>query len=374
MPKRRARGEGSLTRRRDGTWQGSVTVGYDDQGRQVRRYVTGRTQGEARTKLQNLREMQRIGGLPTKDTSLADLLERWLVEKARQVKPGTIAAYRYNVEKYLLPRLGSHKLTKLTPLTLQLTLGQIADDVSANTSNVCRSTLYAALDQAVRWGLIPVNPVAAVPRLRHEKREMLLWTPDETRRFLTAAKGHRLYPLFYLAVTSGVRIGKSLALRWTDLENGRLHVRHNLSKVGKTVLATPKTPRSRRVVTLAEDALEELERHRQRQNEERELVGDAWEHPEHMFVSQIGTYLDSSNVRRAWIAIEKAVNVPHARLHDARHLHVSLLVKSGVDVRTIADRIGHTNAAFTLKQYAHAFDEQRQAAAIPLDTLLKKAT
>ena len=127
-------------------------------------------------------------------------------------------------------------------------------------------------------------------------------------------------------------------------------------------------------MTLANDTIEALHHHKLRRNSEREVAGPGWEHPDHIFVSEIGTYLDHSNVRRAWNAIEQRAGVPHARLHDARHLHVSLLVKHGIDARTIADRIGHTNASFTLRQYAHVFDEQRAAAAVPLDELLATRT
>ena len=371
MPKRRSPGEGSITRRKDGAWQGSITIGYDTNGKQRRRYASGRTQAEVRNKLHDLKTQHRAGKLPIQDIPFADYADTWLREKARQVKPRTIESYRYTMHHYLVPRLGAHLLSKLSTLILQTTLGAIADDVSPNTSNACRSLLYAALDQAVRWGLIPTNPTQHVPRLRHTKGDMQLWTAQQARQFLIAAKEHRLYALFYLTVTTGLRIGELLALQWSDLQDDRLHVRRTLTKhAGRHHLSSAKTARAQRVVTLAGDALEALLHHRQRQHAERENAGPGWEHPDHIFVTEIGTYLDHSNVRRVWNAIEQRAGVPHARLHDARHLHVSLLVKHGIDARTIADRIGHTNAAFTLKQYAHVFDEQRAAAAVPLDDLL----
>lgn len=373
MPKRRSPGEGSITRRKDGSWQGSITIGYDRDGKQRRRYVSGRTQAAVRTKLHALQTQLQAGQLPADEIGVAAFLEMWLKEKARQVKPNTIQSYRYTIEQYVLPRVGQHKLHKLTSLVVQQTLGEIADAVTPNTSNYCRSLLYAALEQAVRWNLLPNNPVTHIPRLRHAKAEMRVWTTDETRRFLQAAAQHRLYALFYLAITSGLRIGELLGLQWADLRAHQLHVRRTLTQQGRQLLlTTPKTHRSDRIVTLANDTLMELELHRLRQEAERAVIPVAFQHPEHMFVSEAGTYLDVSNVRRAWNSLQSAADLPHARLHDTRHLHVSLLVKHGVDARTIADRIGHTNAAFTLKQYSHAFEEQRQAAAIPLETLLTK--
>lgn len=211
----------------------------------------------------------------------------------------------------------------------------------------------------------------AVDRVRAEKREMILWTPEQVAAFLQHAKSHRLYPLFYLATTSGLRIGELLALRWTDLEGDRLHVRHTLPKEkGKWTLGSTKTTKGHRVVTLAPDTVAVLEEHRRRQEQEREAVGEAWNHPGHMFTTEVGTYLDQRNVLRTWHRLQSQAGVPKARLHDARHLHVSLLVRQGLDARTIADRVGHTNPTFTLRQYTHLFDQQRLAAAVPLDVLL----
>jgi len=375
MTKRRPKGDGSFTKRKDGRWQASLTIGYDAAGKQVRKYVVGRTQAEARSKLDALKREHHAGRLTIEDSTAATYLDRWLVEKRRQVKSTTYESYRYTVTRYLLPRIGSKKLTKLTPLTLQTALGEIADEVSPGTANYARFILRSALDQAVKWQLIPNNPVAAVPKFREEKHERSVWTTEQTRAFLNAAKDEDLYPLIYLAISTGLRIGELLALRWSDLKDGKLHVRHTLTKEdGQLKLASTKTNRSERIVALAPEAIEVLGDHRAKQAKAREALGDAWAHPEHMFTTAIGTYLDVSNVRRSWNAIEATAGVPHARLHDARHLHASMLIRHGLDARTVADRLGHTNPAFTMKQYTHAFEEQRLKAAVPLTALLGSAT
>src|SRR5690606_33475513 len=156
------------------------------------------------------------------------------------------------------------------------------------------------------------------------------------RAFLSAAKNEDLYPLIYLAISTGLRIGELLALRWSDLKDGKLHVRHTLTKEdGQLKLASTKTNRSERIVALAPDAIDVLDGHRAQQAKVRDAIGDAWAHPEHMFTTAIGTYLDVSNVRRSWNAIEVKAGVPHARLHDARHLHASMLIRHGLDARTV---------------------------------------
>lgn len=371
MTRRRAKGDGSIIRRQDGRYQGALTIGYDQDGKQKRKTVYGKTKEEVRKKLENLRHQVSTTGIPTEDPLLRDFLERWLEAKARQVKPRTVDYYRYAVQKYINPKLGGTRLSKLTPLRIQSALGEIADEASPHTSNACRSTLRTALAQAVKWRLLSTNPSEAVDPVKAEKRDMTLWDPGQVEQFLEHAKSHRLYPLFYLAITSGLRIGELLALSWDDLKGNTLHVRHNLTKQnGQLTLATTKTTKGHRFVTIAADTLEVLKTHRQDQEAMKDLLGDAWEHPTHMFTTEIGTYLDHRNVLRVWHRLQDQAGVPRARLHDARHLHVSLLVRHGLDARTIADRVGHTNPAFTLRQYTHLFEEQRLAAAVPLDELL----
>lgn len=371
MARRRAKGDGSITRRKNGLWQAAATIGYDENGNQKRKTVYGKTKEEVRRKLEDLRQQASTTGFAEEDPTLRAYLERWLDTKSRQVKPRTTESYRYTVEKYINPKLGRTKLSKLTPLRIQTALGEIADEVSAHTANYSRSTLRTALDQAVKWRLIPTNPAIAVERARTEKRDMTIWTTEQVGQFLEQSRQHRLHALFYLAITSGLRIGELLALTWSDLNGSTLRVRRNLTKIeGRLTLATTKTTKGQRLVSLAQDTLAVLEQHRQTQQAEIELVGEGWEHPGHMFTTEIGTFLDNRNVLRVWHRLQDQAGVPRARLHDARHLHVSLLVRHGLDASTIADRVGHTNAAFTLRQYTHLFEEQRLAAAVPLETLL----
>lgn len=281
-------------------------------------------------------------------------------------------SYTYCVEKYLNPRLGRTKLDKLTPLQVQSALSEIADAHGARTSNLCRSVLFNAAKQAVRWRVLPYSPLDGVARVKEAQREMVVWSAEETLRFLGTAQPHRLYGLFYLAMATGLRCGELLGLQWGDLKGNVLHVRRTLlTRSGPPTYSTPKTERGTRRVVLAADALSLLEAHRTLQDGERKRLGSLWPQTGHIFTSEAGTLLNARNVTRAWHALQERACVSRARLHDARHLHVSLLVKQGLDPRTIADRVGHTDPSFTLRKYSHMFEEQRQAAAISLTDLLK---
>jgi integrase len=255
-------------------------------------------------------------------------------------------------------------------------VGELADQVGVRTANICRTVLYSALKQAIRWQLVMVNPVEAVDPLKETSREMTLWAPHEVVRFLEVAASHRLYALFYLVILTGLRRGEALGLCWQDVHGDNLMVRRSLTLVdGKPVLSPPKTAKGIRRVALSSDALSVLDEHRARQQALREFVGEAWGGSrwhdfDLVFTSELGTAIHPRNLERSWYVLQEKAGVPRVRLHDLRHLNVSLRRKQGQDAKLIADQVGHTNPAFTMRLYTHLFDDDRRGAALSMTDLL----
>ncbi len=368
---KRAKGEGSVSERPDGSWIGQVTTGYTPEGKQKRKTVYGKTQTEALAKLAEVKQRLVNGTYTDTKLTVSEYLETWLKEKERSVKERTAMLYREQAERYVIPRVGSVKLEKLTPLHLQRMISELADEIGVPTANKARTLMFAALKQAVRWQLIHRNPCEAVAKLKETRKEMLLWTPAETVQFLEAARPHRLYAAFYLAVFAGLRRGELLGLRWKDLTGPVLSVRQSLTVLGGTPhFTTPKTRKGERYVTVSPDVLEVLAQHKLIQEAEAKALGDAWTDSGLIFTTEIGTLIHPRNFERSFKALLTTSKVTKARLHDLRHLHVSLLVSKGFDPRSIADRVGHTNPSFTLDVYSHMFATQRAQAAVGMADLL----
>lgn len=394
---RRGRGEGTVFERANGTWAGEVTTGYDENGKQKRKTVYGKTQAEALAKLAEVKQQLATGTFTDTKLTVKAYLEQWLDHKEGQVKARTAELYRHLAAHHIIPRVGRKRLDKLTPLDVQGMVSAVAVSGGTRTANMCRTVLYSALKQAIRWQLLARNPVEAVDALKETPREMILWTPEEVVRFLDAARPHRLYALFYLALSTGMRRGELLGLRWQDIAGSIVSIRQTVVPIGsKITISTPKTKKGQRRVSVSPDVLEVLAAHKVAQDAERTDLGEAWQDAGLVFPTEIGTPMYPRNLERAWYglqdkardawkkALEKAGDVPtlerleaktllpRVRLHDLRHLHVSLLVKRGVDARTIADRVGHTRASFTLDVYTHLFEEQRTAAAVSILDMLPK--
>lgn len=371
---KRAHGEGTISKRPDGTWEGKVSLGYDGEGKRKRKTVYGRTRQEVKGKLDELKRQIEGGTFSDAKLTMNVYLEQWLTEKGREVKPQTAEDYRYQLEKYVLPVIGRLELGKLTPLKVQAMCGELSDRISPQRANKCRRVLSGALSQAVRWQLIARNPCDAVKPLKVAQTEMKLWVPKEAARFLDSARTHRLFALFYLAMSTGMRRGELLGLRWEDVGESYLVVRQAvIEQRGRIMITTPKTEKGARRIALSPDVGEVMNQHRDRQEAERQLLGTAWPDTGLVFVSEVGTLLHPRNFTRTWHTLQTNAGVRRVKLHDLRHLHASMAIRSGVDPKVLADRLGHAKASFTLDVYTHLFEEQRATSAVSLLDFLPSA-
>ena len=372
---RRVHGEGTISERKDGTYEGKISLGVDADGKRKRKTVYGKTQKEVLAKVDAIKQQLANGTFSDTKLTVKAYLEQWLKEKAREVKPQTVEDYEYQLTKYVTPRIGRIQLAKLTPLKIQTMCGELSDEISPQRANKCRRILSGALTQAVRWQLIPRNPCVAVKPLKVKKTEMSLWTPQEAARFLDVARPHRLFAMFYLAMSTGMRRGELMGLRWQDVEGSSLVVRQSLiEQRGRIMITTPKTEKGARRVALSPDVVEVLEAHRQRQEAERAFLGAAWPGHDFVFTTGVGTPIHPRSLTRTWHHLQKQAGVTKVRLHDLRHLHASLAIRQGMDAKVLADRLGHARASFTLDVYTHLFDEQRQNSAVSILDLLPKSS
>jgi integrase len=196
-------------------------------------------------------------------------------------------------------------------------------------------------------------------------------SPEEARRFLEAARGDRFAALYTLALSTGMRQGEMLALRWrdADLEAGTTQVCGSLEQ-GTLVIAEPKTAGSRRQVTLTRAAVEALRRHRVAQAEER-LRAVVWDDRGLVFCTEAGTPVDVRNlVRRSFTPLLEKAGLPRIRFHDLRHTAATLLLGQGTHPKVVADLLGHTRIGTTLDLYSQVTPTMQAQAAATMDAIL----
>ena len=365
---RKSPGEGSITQRPDGRWQASLQV----EG--TRRTVYGKTRTEAAEKLRTLADQARQNGHRLPDPgklTLGDYLDDWLEQAEGRLRPKTLDRYDVAIRCHVRPTLGKLTLAKLTPLHLARLYAALRKETGLPSIEKVHRTLHKALGDAWRWGLIAANPAETVEPPRAEPKEPTLWTPEEASRFVRAmldGEGGHYGNLFGFLLASGCREGEALGLTWpdVDLEAASVRIDRQITHVANhPVELPPKSRAGHRSIILPGWGVEALRRQRAQVAEWRLKMGEGWRGGEHVFTTEHGTPPAPTNVRRAFLALCARLGLPPIRVHDLRHLHLSLLAMANVPVKVAQVRAGHSSPTLTQRVYQHvlgADDADRQAA------------
>ncbi|HEU0113818.1 MAG TPA: site-specific integrase [Thermomicrobiales bacterium] len=235
--------------------------------------------------------------------------------------------------------------------------------------------MRAALNRALRWGLVERNAAALADPPRIEAKPIQPLTADQVRQFLDAVAADPLGPLFQVAIATGMRQRELFGLRWedVDLTAATVTVRVALQNVGGTkTFVEPKTPHSRRTIPLPASGVRALRAQHARQNGQRLAAGSRWQEWGLVFTARYGTPLDGSNVGARLKKALQAADLPRQRFHDLRHCSASLLLQGGVGMRTIMGRLGHSQISLTMNTYTHLSPELERDAADALDRMIER--
>lgn len=198
----------------------------------------------------------------------------------------------------------------------------------------------------------------------------------EVARLLDACTDDDLRRLVFTAVSTGLRLGELLGLQWDDIDLGRrtATIRRTAQYLGPdgVQLRTPKTPRSRRTLSLSDSTVATLREHRLAQNERRLRLGPAFHDRGFVFPGPDGRGLPAYSISEPFRRAVKRAGLAKLRFHDLRHTSATLSLLADVPAKVISDRLGHTSVAFTLDTYAHVLPDQQREAAQALDALLPK--
>jgi integrase len=290
------------------------------------------------------------------------------------VRPSTFERHEQIIRMHIKPALGRVGLKHLTPAHVRgLITGKLEIGLAPATVRKIHSTLHKALSQAVSDGLIPRN-AADVKAPRPAPKEMRPLSEGEARTFLDAARGDRFEALYVLAISTGLRRGELLGLRWddVDLERGTLRVGRALVREGgRHAVGETKTRRGRRQVNLTSRTVTALRAHRTRQLEEKIRLAGLYENRGLIFATQKGTPVNPENlVKRSFKPLLERVGLPEIRFHDLRHTCATLLLGQGVHPKLVQELLGHATIAMTLDTYSHYLPSMGNQAAGAMEDAL----
>jgi integrase len=317
------------------------------------------------------------------------LRDRWLPIQESRVRPSTFSAYRRNIELHVVPALGKRPLDQLSPEDVDLFYAGLlkngrkkrpgekgpAKGLAPKSVHNIHVMLNKALSDAARKGTVVRNVVALAdpPSLAaHKRPEIKAWEIDQLVRFLDAIASHRLAPAFEFAANTGMRRGEVLGVRWRDidLDAALVSVRQALVSVAyKVSISDVKTGMSRRTIDIEADLVQVLRDWWKVRTEER---GGVEPTPDDLvFVKADGTSPHPDIFSQLFDRTVAKIDVLKISLHDLRHTHATLLLKSAVPVKVVSERLGHANVAFTMNVYQHVLPGMQAAAAETFSLLLR---
>jgi integrase len=352
--KRKGNGEGSVTLRKDGRWVARFTAADG-----TRRPLYAKTRAEASRKLRAAMKQNDEGTLPVAGKrSVEQFLNAWLAGVESTLQPTTFRRYEQYMRNQAIPAIGKVQLKSLTPEHLtHLYKVHLDDGLSPTTVGHLHTALHTALSQAVKWNYVPRNVAGLAKKPKPARNEMKTLNEDEALRLLDAARADRFEALYVLALTTGLRQGELLALRWRDvhLDRAVLQVRGTLQPTREGLkIAAPKTKSSANERRLAPVAIDAIRRHKIAQNAERLRLGEAWEDNDFVFANEVGRPVSASNLRaRSFIPLLKKAHVPTVRFHDLRHTAATLMLEKNVHPKIVSAMLGHSSIAITLDTYSH---------------------
>ncbi|GMA59690.1 site-specific integrase [Alicyclobacillus fastidiosus] len=369
-------------RKRGKKWAIVVFIGIDDAGKRKYKWFSGyETKKEAERDLpKKLQEVGDIGFGVADDEALESFINRWLEDKATQVRPNTMRSYRWPVNSYIIPKLGNLKLSKITPRHLQnlyTSMRTGEKSVSNRTIQLTHVILHDALDRAVKWGILSRNVAEAVEPPKVERRHTTIWTLDQALNFLQINRPHedRCWIGFYIAIMTGMRQGEILALKWSDIDfdRGFIRIQRTLSWVnGIPIFQDPKTEKSRRSVAMFEDLGKTLTNHRRKQIAEKLQMGLAYEDNDLVIARIDGRPMHQRTFADAWYRSLKRTDLPHIRFHDLRHTHASILLEQDVHLKVVSERLGHSTISITADLYSHVLPGLQKRAADTFGEAVRK--
>ena len=378
-----AKGGGTIRKRSDGRWEARYTLGIDPKtGKQIQKSVYGKTQKEVRQKLTAITaEIDDGTYMDIPRLKTADWLNTWVTEYIGNVKSSTRKSYQDHVRLNIIPYIGNVPLSKVTAAMIQQMYNELQTEkeLSPKTIKNVHGVLHRALEQAQKMGYIRSDPLVAVTLPRIERKQIKPLEDEELSAFLKEIRGNPYELVYFVTVFSGLRQGEVLGLTWdcVNFEKQTLLINKQHGKKKGTreyCFSSLKNDRPR-VIEAADGVMDALKKQQLRQQHWAARLKDGWDNPDNLvFTTETGRYLCNQTVYLAFKKIVRRLHLDATRFHDLRHTYAVNSLKSGDDIKTVQENLGHQTAAFTLDVYAHATNSMKRESANRMDQYIHSVT
>ncbi len=354
------------------TYRFTVSVGFDGNGKQIRKTMTFKVpEGTAPTKAEDMVNnaytefKNKCKGMKSLNENMKfkELVEVYFeIYALNELKPATSYNYEKDLKHHMLPVFGNRKLKDIMTEDISAFLKNL--DLSAETTRKMKTILSSVFSFGVSQGYIKTNPCVGASYKKAKKlRKVNYYNKQQCKQLMELTKDYSKFNyIIQFLLFTGLRCGECLGLRWCDVdfENDIISVNNTLTYANKQwFLTEPKTVKSIRVIKLSTYSKQLLLKHKEEQEKEKTIVGDAWKQPEMVFTSCTGNFYDRSLLNTQFRNFLKKNSMPKLTIHGLRHSNASLMINNGFDVKVISEHLGHCNIAITGDIYSHIFEEYK---------------
>jgi integrase len=393
------RSRGQIISRGKNKWLVRTFIGVttDTTGKKKRNYSSQMIHGTYKQAEQaltsDLRDQDTEQFVPPAKQTLSEFMADWFENTAKmRVSETTLLSYKSSTKRGIAA-IGHLKLDKLTPQIMQKVYADLAaQGISPRTIEMGHTVMKMALEQAVVWRLLLRNPTKGAERPKKIRHEAEAFTSEQADLFLEAAKSHPLYAMWLFFYSTGLRPQEMFPLKWTDLEERLVRVQRDgefitvpstvvvvqraMKHVGKgqyVVREIMKTRKSRRVISLPQSLVDALSAHKRQQAQAMLASGESFERNGYVFPNTVGRPLDVSNVLDMFKALCKTAKVPVLTTYALRHTHATELLRAGVPLKVVSERLGHTTIVMTGDIYSHVMPEVEHETALTVESMLRRS-
>lgn len=364
-------------------WGANIMIGYNENGKKKVKTFYGKTQKEVSEKLDKYKRdlLLNSSSIDYDDITVQDYYYTWLMDRKSTYKPNSFKDYEGIYRLYINNTpLGNIKLKKLSQLDLKRHYKDLMNNgATAKTIHRINTKFKACLSTAVKEEIILKNVCSLVelPKaITIKKREVL--TLDEQRRFCEAIKGHKLELFFLTALSTGMRLGELIGLKWeyVNFNDNAITVSitlqktyvydENLNKRLEEVEQTPKTENGIRVIPLPSSLIPKLKEQRKNQLENKLKYGQSYNISNYVFTDEMGNAIDNKRPNKNLKTILKSLDIEPIKFHGLRKTYATRLFENGVPPKTVQVLLGHADIQTTLNIYTEVMEDEKNKA---VDTL-----
>lgn len=367
---KRANGEGSIRKRKDGKWLVTFPTGlYKENGKRDLIYKYCATQAEAVEALRQLQSEKAMGVCHSKAAvKTGEWINTWIEKhKAPKLAPSTLTSYRNNFRVHIKPYVGEVALRELTTYHIQKMLDSMVGSLSLFVK--VYNVIHGALEKAVELGMIPRNPCKGVAFPAEDKEDMRVLTQEEQQRFIAALDGEYYRVMLLTYLYTGMRAGECIPLQWKDVDLSKRTIRvnkkailhHDFSKhsAKQEVQDFCKTKSSKRTVAITAGLAAILAEHKEEMKKRVAALGLEWSEDSLVFWNTRNKIVQYGNLKESLNKIYRKAGIENATMHTLRHTYATRCFEAGVNIKAISEQLGHANVKTTYNIYVHLLEDTK---------------